>query len=184
MNHDLFVMHIPIAEKIIRTVLVYTAIVVLFRLTGKRGLAGLSTFDFIVVFLLSNVVQNAIIGNDDSLLGGVVGATTLVSVNAVVNRIISVNSTAERILQGTSTTVITDGHLDRRATLRLGLRPGEVEQAIRLQNGDSIADVRTGRFEPSGQLILTLKDSEQTMTRGDMTVLLDRLDSIERLLTG
>jgi uncharacterized membrane protein YcaP (DUF421 family) len=66
----MFVEQIPLAEKILRTVLVYTLIVVLFRLTGKRGLATLNTFDFVVIFLLSNVVQNAVIGDDQSLVGG------------------------------------------------------------------------------------------------------------------
>ena len=76
MSHDLFVMQIPILEKIIRTVAVYAVILVLFRLTGKRGLAQLTSFDMVVVFLLSNVVQNAVIGSDNSLLGGAVGAVT------------------------------------------------------------------------------------------------------------
>src|ERR1039457_4223209 len=71
MWHDMFVIQIPIAEKILRTVLVYATILILFRLTGKRDLATLNMFDFAVLFLLSNVVQNAIIGNDTSLLGGV-----------------------------------------------------------------------------------------------------------------
>ena len=57
-------------------------IAVLFRLTGKRGPASMNTFDAIVIFLLSNVVQNAVIGNDNSLIGGLIGAVTLVAVNA------------------------------------------------------------------------------------------------------
>lgn len=73
---------IPVLEKILRTVLVYIAILILFRLAGKRDLAVLNTFDFVVIFLLSNVVQNAIIGNDTSLLGGIIGAATLVGINA------------------------------------------------------------------------------------------------------
>jgi uncharacterized membrane protein YcaP (DUF421 family) len=183
-NHDLFVMQIPILEKIIRTVLVYAVIVVLFRLTGKRGLAGLNTFDFIVIFLLSNVVQNAIIGNDDSLLGGVVGAVTLIAVNTGLNRTIAMSDTADRWLQGKASVVIEDGTVDRRMVRRLGLRPRELNFAVRLQNGDSIDDVQSGQLEPSGQLVISLKDSEQAMTRGDMQVLVERLDSIEAHLVG
>jgi len=78
MWHAIFVIQIPVLEKIVRTVLVYATIVVLFRLAGKRGLATLNTLDFVVVFLLSNVVQNAIIGNDNSFSGGAIGAATLV----------------------------------------------------------------------------------------------------------
>ncbi|MFE5097661.1 hypothetical protein ACFRCI_47200 [Streptomyces sp. NPDC056638] len=80
MWHDLLSVQVPIAEKVLRTVGVYALIVILFRLSGKRGLANLNTFDFVVIFLLSNVVQNAVIGNDNSLLGGAIGATTLVAV--------------------------------------------------------------------------------------------------------
>lgn len=87
MWHDLLSIQIPVAEKVLRTVAVYALIVILFRLSGKRGLANLNTFDFVVIFLLSNVVQNAIIGNDNSLLGGAIGAITLVTVNAVLNRL-------------------------------------------------------------------------------------------------
>jgi uncharacterized membrane protein YcaP (DUF421 family) len=184
MSHDLFVMGIPILEKIIRTVAVYAVILVLFRLSGKRGLAQLTSFDMVVVFLLSNVVQNAIIGNDNSLLGGSIGAVTLVVVNMIVTRSAAGSSTVERVLEGTPTTVIKDGQLDRHAAWRIGLRAGELEQAVRMQNGDSVSDVGLGRLEPTGQLILTLKPDEQPMTRGDMSQLLERLDRIESHLTG
>jgi uncharacterized membrane protein YcaP (DUF421 family) len=184
MTHDLFVMQIPILEKIIRTVAVYAVILALFRLTGKRGLAQLTSFDMVVVFLLSNVVQNAIIGNDNSLLGGVIGAATLVVINQVVTRSAATSAAVERALEGTPTTVIEDGHLDRQAARRIGLRAGELEQAVRLQNGDSLKDVQLGRLEPTGQLILTLKSSEQPMTKGDMTQLIERLDRIESRLSG
>ena len=86
MWHSMFAVQVPIAEKILRTVLVYATILILFRLTGKRDLATLNMFDFVLLFLLSNVVQNAIIGNDTSLLGGIIGAATLVAVNAALNR--------------------------------------------------------------------------------------------------
>ncbi|MEO6882295.1 MAG: hypothetical protein ABI181_15280, partial [Mycobacteriaceae bacterium] len=98
-------MQISIVDKVARTVLVYAIIVVLFRLTGKRGLAGFTTFDFAVVFLLSNVVQNAIIGNDNSRLGGAVGAVTLVVVNTALSRSVGRSGVVSRILQGRATTV-------------------------------------------------------------------------------
>src|ERR1022692_3642936 len=106
--HAMFVEQIPLTEKILRTVIVYALIAVLFRLTGKRGLASMNTFDVIVIFLLSNVVQNAVIGNDTSLTGGVIGAVTLVTVNAAVNRLIAASTTAARIFDGRATTVISD----------------------------------------------------------------------------
>jgi len=111
--HSIFVLQIPVAEKVLRTVLVYATIVVLFRLTGKRGLAGLNTLDFVVLFLLSNVVQNAIIGSDNSFSGGAIGAITLVAVNTGVNRLVATSPTAALWLEGKPTTVIVDGAPNR-----------------------------------------------------------------------
>ena len=104
-----------------------------------------------MTFLLSNVVQNAIIGADNSLLGGVVGAVTLVAVNTVVNRLIAVSPVAARVLEGKATTVITDGQIDAQAVRRLGLRRSELEHAVRIQNGDRTDDVHLGLLEPSSK---------------------------------
>lgn len=183
MWHDMFVEQIPLAEKVLRTVIVYALIVGLFRLTGKRGLANLNTFDFIVIFLLSNVVQNAVIGNDQSLLGGIIGAVTLVAVNMAVNRLIAVNATAARIFEGRATDVITDGRILDHALRRIGLRRSEVEHAVRLQNADAVSQIQHGSLDPSGQLLLTLKATEQNATKADIAELTDRLRRIETLLT-
>jgi uncharacterized membrane protein YcaP (DUF421 family) len=182
MWHAMFVEQIPLVEKILRTVLVYALIALLFRVAGKRGLANLNTFDFVVIFLLSNVVQNAVIGNDISLTGGAVGAVTLVAINAVVTRAIASNATAARVFDGHATTVITDGHVVGRALRHLGLRRSELDHAVRLQNGDDIAEVQRGSLEPGGQLVLTLKQSDQSATKGDIAELTERLRRIEELL--
>jgi uncharacterized membrane protein YcaP (DUF421 family) len=182
MWHAMFVEQIPFTEKILRTVLVYALIAVLFRLSGKRGLANLSTFDFVVIFLLSNVVQNAVIGNDTSLTGGVVGAVTLVVVNAVVNRIVASSATAARIFDGRPTTVIRDGHVLTRALVHLGVRRSEIDHAVRMQNGDGVSDIQDGVLEPGGQLVLTLKRADQSATQADVAGLREQLSRIEDLL--
>ena len=182
MWHAMFVEQIPATEKILRTIIIYALIVVLFRLTGKRGLASLSTLDFVVIFLLSNVVQNAVIGNDNSVTGGIIGAVTLVTVNAVIDRLIVVSPAAERIVEGRPTIVIRDGHVRQRALMRLGLSRSEIDHAVRLQNGDDVKQVQTGNLEPGGQLVLTLKHAEQGATKADVAELADRLGRIERLL--
>jgi uncharacterized membrane protein YcaP (DUF421 family) len=138
MWHAMFVEQIPVAEKILRTVLVYALITVLFRLTGKRALGVMNTFDFVVIFLLSNVVQNAIIGNDDSVTGGIVGAVTLVAVNTGLNHLIAANATAARISEGHATTVITDGRVVAGTLRRLGMRSSELDTAVRVQNADDV----------------------------------------------
>lgn len=178
----MFVEQIPLAEKVLRTVLVYALIAALFRAAGKRGLANLSTFDFVVIFLLSNVVQNAVIGNDTSLTGGIIGAVTLVAVNTLVNRAIVSNKRVARLFDGRATTVISDGHIVRQALRHLGIRRSELDHAVHMQNGDDIRQVERGSLEPGGQLVLTLKHAEQGATKADIAEVTRRLNRIEELL--
>ncbi len=182
MWHEIFVVQVPVAEKVLRTVFVYATIVLLFRLSGKRGLASLNTLDFVVIFLLSNVVQNAIIGNDTSFTGGAIGAATLVAVNAAVNRLVLHSPRAARLLEGKPTTVIKDGVPQEPAMRRLALRAQDLEHAVRLQNGDSVDEMQTGVLEPSGQLVLSLKPAEQSATKADVDQILTRLAAIDARL--
>ncbi|WP_205862839.1 DUF421 domain-containing protein [Planosporangium thailandense] len=175
----MFAVQVPVLEKVLRTILVYATIVLLFRLTGKRGLAQLNTLDFTVLFLLSNVVQNAVIGNDTSFSGGAIGAVTLVATSNALNWLIAHSGRAARVLEGTPTTVIADGRPVMREMRRLALRPEEIAHAVRMQHGDDLADVATGVIEPSGQLMVTLKPAERTATRHDIEDVLDRLTRLE-----
>ena len=86
MWNDMFVIGLPILEKIVRPILVYLALVVLLRIFGKRELAQLNPFDLVVLLSLSNTVQNAIIGNDNSVTGGIIGAIALLATNYLVVR--------------------------------------------------------------------------------------------------
>src|SRR5260370_20012979 len=122
----MFVEQIPLTEKILRTIIVYALLALLFRLTGKRGLASMNTFDFIVIFLLSNVVQNAVIGNDTSLIGGLIRAVTLVPVNVAINRLLAPSGTAARTFDAHGTLGLSDGHSADRAPRRLGLPPSRL----------------------------------------------------------
>ena len=137
-----------------------------------------------MIFLLSNVVQNALIGNDNSLLGGMIGAGTLVTVNVAVNRLIAVNATAARIFEGRATTVISEGRILNRAIRRLGLRRTELEQAVRWQNADDVAQIEYGSLEPSGHLLLSVKAAARNATKADIDELADRLHRIESLLSA
>lgn len=184
MWHEMFFEQIPLAEKLLRTVLVYTLVAVLIRLTGKRGLAGLNNLDVVVMILLSNVVQNAIIGNDVSVTGGAVGAVTLVVVNSLLNRAALRSETFSKIFDGTETRVIQHGAIVPKAIRRLGLRRAELDHAVRLQNGDHIAQVESGVLEPGGQLLLTLRDSEQGATKADVDKLTAQLARIEAAIAA
>ncbi len=184
MWHDMFTQQIPFAEKVVRTLLVYILIALLLRATGKRGLSGLNSLDIVVMVLLSNVVQNAIIGADNSVVGAAVGAVTLVAVNSAVNRAAVRSDLMARIFDGSDTRVIEHGHVVERAVRRVGLRRRELDHAVRLQNGDDLAQVESGLFDPGGQLILTLKATEQGATKGDVERLAAQLARIEAQLAA
>jgi uncharacterized membrane protein YcaP (DUF421 family) len=178
----MFVEQIPVAEKILRTILIYALVAVLIRATGKRGLSGLNNLDIVVMILLSNVVQNAIIGDDLSVTGGAVGAVTLVVVNSLLNRAAVRSEFFARIFDGTQTRVISDGRILDKAVRHLGLTKSELEHAVRLQNGDDIKQVERGVLTPDGQLLVTLRSEEQSATKADIERLTDQLGRIEAAL--
>jgi uncharacterized membrane protein YcaP (DUF421 family) len=184
MWNDLMSMGIPLVEKVVRTVAVYVGIALLLRLFGRRDLAQFTTFDLIVVLLLSNVVQNAIIGPDNSLLGGLIGATVLIAANAVLVRIGTSSDMTERIFEGNPTTIATDGAFDEGRLRRLGLRAHDVTAALRAQGAMTVADVEQAQLMPSGTFVVKLKDEAQQATRGDIQRLLDRLDALEARLAS
>src|SRR5450631_4420477 len=99
MWHNMFVLGLPIAEKIARPILVYAFLIVGLRLAGKRELAQLNPFDLVVLLTLSNTVQNAIIGDDNSVTGGLIGATTLLVVNYVLVRFVSNHESLEHFIE-------------------------------------------------------------------------------------
>src|SRR5450631_337962 len=115
---DMFILGLPIAEKILRPLVVYVFLVVGLRLAGKRELAQLNAFDLVVLLTLSNTVQNAIIGNDNSVSGGIIGATTLLAVNYCVVRMTHKYRKLDRLVEGRADILMRDGrivkdHLER-----------------------------------------------------------------------
>jgi uncharacterized membrane protein YcaP (DUF421 family) len=173
---DLFELGIPFTEKIIRTVAVYAGLLLLLRLAGKRDLAQLNSFDFVVLLLLSNVVQNAVIGADNSLAGGLLGAVVLVGVNALLVRIAGRNDGMLAVLEGTPTPLVHDGEIDQETIRRLGLRQADVVTALLRQGADRIDDVAEATLEPGGTISLRLRDEAMDATKGDIVRLEEKLD--------
>src|SRR5438128_974656 len=100
MWHNMFVLGLPIGEKILRPIAVYAFLIVALRLAGKRELAQLNPFDLVVLLTLSNTVQNAIIGEDNTVIGGVIGASTLLLVNYAVVRFLFTHQKLEHLIEG------------------------------------------------------------------------------------
>src|SRR6266550_8426818 len=113
--HDMFTFSIPLAEKIVRPILVYVFLILLLRVFGKRELAQLNPFDLVVLLSLSNTVQNAIIGNDNSLTGGVIGALALLSVNYLVVRFLFGHRRLDQIFEGQPSVLIERGQVMKQA---------------------------------------------------------------------
>ena len=165
---DLLSFGVPPWEKVVRTVLVYVAILLIIRVAGKRLMAQMNSQDLVVVLLLSNVVQNAIIGNDNSLAGGVLGAVVLVAVNTALDRWAMVSPRVAWLVDGKPTVVVVDGVADHRALRRLGMTQAELLNALQQQGADGLAEVRSASMEPGGTLTVQLQPEARDATVADL----------------
>jgi uncharacterized membrane protein YcaP (DUF421 family) len=171
MWNDMFSLGVGAPEKITRTVAVYIGLAILLRLAGKRDLAQLNSFDLVVMLLLSNVVQNAVIGNDLSVTGGLLGATVLVAFNAVLVRVSLRSDRLFRLLEGTRTVLARRGSWDQAALRREGLRQADVDAALRRQNAYGVEDVDEVSLEPGGAVVASLVPELQSATKADIAAL-------------
>ena len=168
MWNDLWLVQIPLLEKVLRTVFVYGGLAVLLRLAGKRDLAQLNSFDLVVMLLLSNVVQNAVIGNDNSLTGGLLGAAVLVAINAAVVRLSNRHPVFIKAFEGSPTVLVRDGRPVTGALRQLGLRRADVVAAFRQQGADDVREIKEATLSPGGTIVVTLKEDYRDVTIRDL----------------
>jgi uncharacterized membrane protein YcaP (DUF421 family) len=154
--NNLVVPDVSIVEKVIRPILVYGFLIVLLRIAGQRTLSQMNAFDLIVLLTLSNTVQNAIIGNDNSVLGGMIGATTLVVVNVLVVRYLYKHQGLDRRLEGEPIVLVENGRFLRKNCERALITEDEVMAAIRRQGAAELADVDRVVLETSGTVSVIL----------------------------
>ena len=157
MWHDIFVVGTPVLEKILRPVIVYFCLVVLLRTFGKRELAQLNPFDLVVLLSLSNTVQNAIIGNDNSLTGGLLGAFTLLGVNYLVVRFLFRHRRLDQLFEGKPTTLIEHGRVVKHALAKELLTRSELMTVLHRQGFDGIEEVDRCVLEPGGTFYIQRK---------------------------
>jgi uncharacterized membrane protein YcaP (DUF421 family) len=172
----LFHLPIPLLEKIIRPILVYAFLVVLLRIFGKRELAQLNPFDLVVLLSLSNTVQNAIIGDDNSLLGGMIGALSLLMTNYIVVRFLFRHRRLDQVLEGEPVTLIKGGHVSRKEMARELITTAELQSVIRRQGFENISDIETCILEPGGAFSIKAKTPPVEELRH--AELLQRLDAL------
>lgn len=178
MWHDLFVPGVPLAEKILRPALVYLFLVVALRVFGKRELAQLNPFDLVVLLSLSNAVQNAIIGDDNSVTGGVIGACSLLAINWLVVQAAFRSHKLDFLLEGRATVLIRNGQVDRKALKRESMTREELLAAVHRQGFEGFHHVRKCELEPNGAFYI--EPFEPTLDDKRHAELLARLDAMSK----
>ena len=175
---DLWIPGEPILAKILRPLVVYAFLVISLRLAGKRELAQLNPFDLVVLLTLSNTVQNAIIGNDNSITGGVIGAISLLVVNYAVVRFLYRHERIDRFVEGDPVVLIDSGTLQEDACTSELITRAELEAAAHKQGFASLDEVERAVLEPGGVLALFGRKPDLETIR--MEELVARLDAIQR----
>jgi uncharacterized membrane protein YcaP (DUF421 family) len=153
----MFVLGLPILEKILRPIVVYIFLIIGLRLSGKRELAQLNPFDLVVLLTLSNTVQNAIIGDDNTVIGGIIGATSLLAINYLVVRFLYGHRNLDQIVEGRADILVEDGKVHEGKLKRELITREELAAAARKQGFESLADVRQCVLEPGGTLTFIAK---------------------------
>jgi uncharacterized membrane protein YcaP (DUF421 family) len=182
MLHDLyshmFQLPLPILEKLLRPIIVYLVLVMLLRLFGKRELAQLNPFDLVVLLSLSNTVQNAIIGDDNSITGGVIGALGLLGINWLVVRVLYGAPRLNRMLEGNATVLVEDGKIDHKAVQREALTHEELMEVIHREGFENLHQVRRCILEPNGTFYV--EPFEPSPGERQHAELLAKLDALTR----
>src|SRR4030095_169818 len=179
---DLFTPEISILEKIIRPVIFYLFLVIGLRVAGKRELAQLNTGDLIVLLTLSNTVQNAIIGSDNSVTGGIIGATTLLIVNYIWTRFLFAHEKLNRLAEGDPDVLIEGGVIKHDRLKKEQLSKSELEIAAHKQGFASLDEIDRATLEPGGTFTFVGKKPSTDVERHSQ--IMERLEQISKELAA
>jgi len=176
--HDMFVLGVPVAEKILRPITVYFFLIAGLRAAGKRELAQLNPFDLIVLLTLSNTVQNAIIGDDNSVTGGIIGAATLLLVNYFVVRFLFGHEKLERLVGGDPDVLIENGVVQEDRLRKELISRAELEAAAHKQGFASLNEIDRAILDPGGSVcFLAKKPTPETERHRELIARLDQLSA-------
>ena len=182
---EIFTLGVPLVEKILRPILVYFFLVIALRVFGKRELAQLNPFDLVVLLSLSNTVQNAIIGNDNSLSGGLIGALALLAMNYLVVRFLFRHRRLDQLFEGKPTTLVEHGKIVKPALARELLTRSELMTVLHRQGFDSLEEVDRCVLEPGGTFYIQRKlpPTERVEHNEVMHMLKELSGKVDQLLT-
>ncbi|MGH2517281.1 MAG: DUF421 domain-containing protein [Ktedonobacterales bacterium] len=162
---DLFALGTPPLIIILRCIVIYLFLLIALRLTGKRQLGQFTPFDFAILLIVSNAVQNAMIGPDTSLIGGMIGAATLFGLNYLLSVLSAHYNVFGRELLGVPTLLVDDGHLVTENMRRERIDPDDVLMAMREHGVDSLATVKHAILETDGTISIVTADTPTTRTK-------------------
>jgi uncharacterized membrane protein YcaP (DUF421 family) len=184
MWNDILVIGAPLIEKILRPIVVYFFLVVALRVFGKRELAQLNPFDLVVLLSLSNTVQNAIIGNDNSLTGGLIGAFALLATNYLIVRFLFRHRRLDQVFEGKPTTLVEHGRIIKTALAKELLTRSELMTVLHRQGFASLEEVDRCVLEPGGTFYIQRKlpPADEVEHAEVMHALRDLTAKVERLL--
>jgi uncharacterized membrane protein YcaP (DUF421 family) len=176
MFDSMFQMPLPVLEKILRPIIVYLFLVIFLRIFGKRELAQLNPFDLVVLLSLSNTVQNAIIGNDNSVTGGVIGALSLLTINWLLTRLLFKLPKVDEALEGTKTVLIKHGVVDAEALSKETMTEIELLSVIHKQGLNEFSEVETCVLEPNGSFYV--EAMKPGLEQTELTTLQETLNAL------
>jgi uncharacterized membrane protein YcaP (DUF421 family) len=166
----------PVVEKVLRPIVVYFFLVAVLRVFGKRELAQLNPFDLVVLLSLSNTVQNAIIGNDNSLTGGLIGAFSLLGVNYLVVRFLFRHRRLDQLFEGKPTVLVENGKVCRKALTTELMTHAELIAVLHRQGFGSLAEVESCVLEPGGAFYIQRKlPAEETRQHTELVAALNEV---------
>src|SRR5580704_7068201 len=173
---SMFHLPLPVLEKILRPVLVYLFLVGFLRLFGKRELAQLNPFDLVVLLSLSNTVQNAMIGDDNSVSGGVIGAFSLLTINWLLTRLLFRAPKLNQVFELPPTVLIRHGVVDWEATKKEALTELELRAVLHKQGFDRYEEVEKCVLEPNGNFYMEgIKSMSDDAQRADLMKAIEAL---------
>jgi uncharacterized membrane protein YcaP (DUF421 family) len=177
----MFVVGLPIMEKVLRPIIVYIFLIVGLRLSGKRELVQLNPFDLVVLLTLSNTVQNAIIGDDNSVSGGIIGATSLLLINYLVVRFLYKHRALDQFIEGRADVLIEDGKIKTQNLKRELITVTQLEAQARKQGFDSLSEVQQCVLESGGTITFIGRKPGTDETRHQ--ALMKRMDQLMTEMT-
>jgi uncharacterized membrane protein YcaP (DUF421 family) len=173
---DMFLPGLPVMDKILRAVVVYIFLVVALKLAGRRELAQLNAFDLVVLLTIANTVQNAIIGNDNSVTGGLIGASTLLVVDYLAVRIYFEYSRRRRRVSNMGVTLIENGNIRQDALRKVLITMDELEAAAGRQGMASLKEIKQATLNPDGSFAFVKKKEQGE--EGEYQEILRRIDHL------